>query len=73
MPIDNIFGIAGSALNAQMARMNSVASNMANASTVAGSEKEAFRGKRLVFKAVLDDQSQLPRDQTYQGGVKIDS
>lgn len=73
MPIDNIFGIAGSALNAQMARMNSVASNMANASTVAGSEKEAFRGKRLVFKAVLDDQSQLPRDQTYQGGVRIDS
>ena len=73
MPIDNIFGIAGSALNAQMARMNSVASNMANASTVAGSEKEAFRGKRLVFKAVLDDQSQLPRDQTYQGGVRIEA
>jgi len=73
MPIDNILGIAGSALNAQMARKNSVASNMATPSTVAGSEKEAFRGKRLVFKAVLDDQSQLPRDQTYQGGVKIDS
>ncbi|MEI7784691.1 MAG: flagellar basal body rod protein FlgC [Betaproteobacteria bacterium] len=75
MPIDNIFGIAGSALNAQMARMNAVASNLANASTVAGSEKEAYRGKRTVFKAVLEDQSQnkVPRDQTYQGGVKIEA
>ena len=73
MPIDNIFGIAGSALNAQMARMNAVASNLANASTVAGSEKEAYRGKRTVFKAVLEDQTQVPRDQTYQGGVKIDA
>jgi flagellar basal-body rod protein FlgC len=48
---------------------------MANASTVAGSEKEAYRGKRTVFKAVLEEQSQnqLPRDQTYQGGVRIEA
>lgn len=72
MPIDNIFGIAGSALNAQMARMNTVASNMANASTVAGSEKEAYRGKRTVFKAVMEEQK-VQRDQTYQGGVRIDA
>jgi len=75
MAIDNIFGIAGSALNAQMARMNAVASNLANASTVAGSEKEAYRGKRTVFKAVLEEQNQnqMPRDQTYHGGVRIDA
>ena len=75
MPIDNVFGIAGSALNAQMVRMNAVASNMANASTVAGSEKEAYRGKRTVFKAVLEEQNQnqMPRDQTYQGGVRIEA
>jgi len=75
MPIDNVFGIAGSALNAQMVRMNAVASNMANASTVAGSEKEAYRGKRAVFKAVLEEQNQnqMPRDQTYQGGVRIEA
>ena len=75
MPIDNIFGIAGSALNAQMARMNAVASNLANASTVAGSEKEAYRGKRTIFKAVLEEQNQnqMPRDQTYQGGVRIEA
>ena len=75
MPIDNIFGIAGSALNARMARMNATASNLANASTVAGSEKEAYRGKRTVFKAVMEEQNQnqLPKDQSYQGGVRIDA
>jgi flagellar basal-body rod protein FlgC len=73
MAIDNIFGIAGSALNAQMARMNATASNLANASTVAGNEQEAFRAKRTVFKAVLEEQTPVPRDQTYQGGVRIDA
>ena len=52
MALDNIFGIGGSALNAQTVRMNTVASNLANAGTVAGSDAEAFRGKRAVFKAI---------------------
>jgi flagellar basal-body rod protein FlgC len=54
MSLDNIFGIGGSALNAQTIRMNAVASNLANAGTVAGSETEAFRGKRAVFKAIME-------------------
>ena len=70
MALDNIFGIAGSALNAQTARMNTVASNLANASTVAGSDKEAYRGKRTIFKTVLEEQTQ-PRTLDYKGGVKI--
>lgn len=72
MALDNIFGIAGSALNAQTARMNVVASNLANASTVAGSDKEAYRGKRTVFRTVMEEQTQ-PRDLNYKGGVKIDA
>ena len=39
MAMDNIFGIAGTALNAQLTRMNATASNLANASTVAGSDQ----------------------------------
>ncbi len=72
MALDNIFGIAGSALNAQTTRMNAVASNLANASTVAGTEKDAFRGKRTVFRAVLEDVSN-PRDVNFKGGVKVDA
>ena len=71
MSLDNIFGIAGSALNAQTARMNATASNLANASSVAGAEKDAFRAKRAVFKTIMDQQ--LGGNQTpNQGGVKID-
>ncbi len=42
MSIGNIFGIAGTALNAQMTRMNATASNLANADTVAGSRRRGL-------------------------------
>ena len=71
MSMDNIFGIAGTALNAQLTRMNATASNLANASTVSGSEQEAFRGKRAVFKALMSEQM-TNQGAPYVGGVKID-
>ena len=70
MSFDKIFGIAGSALNAQSVRMNLTASNLANASTVSGSEQEAFRGKRPIFKAILEQQGP-GQVVDYQGGVSI--
>ena len=70
MALDKIFGIAGSALNAQTTRMNTTASNLANAGTVAGSDKDAFRAKRPLFQAILDQQL-MPKDGTYPGGVKV--
>ena len=56
MAMDNIFGIAGTALNAQLTRMNATASNLANAGTVATNGQDAFRAKRPVFKALMDSQ-----------------
>ena len=53
MALEHMFGIAGSALNAQTARMNASASNLSNAGTVAGTDKDAFRAKRTEFKAIL--------------------
>lgn len=69
--LDSVFGIAGTALNAQMVRMNTTASNLANATTVAGSEKDAFRAKRPVFKALLEEQM-TNAGAPYLGGVKVD-
>ncbi len=69
--IENIFGIAGTALNAQLIRMNATASNLANAGTSAGTEQEAFRAKRLVFKALVDKESTHAGAQ-HVGGVKVD-
>ena len=72
MSLDNIFGIAGSALNAQTTRMNATASNLANAGSVSGSEKEAFRGKRTVFKTILEGQRGA-QPTPNKGGVRIET
>jgi len=71
MSFENIFGVAGTALNAQITRMNATASNLANAGAVAGSEKEAFRAKRAVFKTLMEEQ-QTHAGAAYVGGVKVD-
>ena len=71
MSISSIFGIAGSALNAQQVRINVTASNLANAGTTASSEGEAFKAKRVVFQALLEkEQSSGGTPNT--GCVKID-
>ncbi len=46
-----IFSIAGSALTAQSARLNAVASNLANADSIVGSDGQPYRAKQVVFKA----------------------
>ncbi len=69
MALEDIFSVAGSALNAQTTRMNTTASNLANAATVAGSEDGAFRAKRAVFKSILADQM---GGDTNGGGIKVD-
>ena len=70
MGLDNLFGIAGSALNAQTSRMNSTASNLANAGSVASAEKDAFRAKRVVFKTIMDQQTGKG-DTGNQGGIRV--
>lgn len=52
----SIFDIAGSAMRAQSLRLNTTASNLANASSVAGTAEEAYRARHPVFAAVLDNE-----------------
>ncbi|MCK4710191.1 MAG: flagellar basal body rod protein FlgC [Gammaproteobacteria bacterium] len=49
------FQISGSAISAQSMRLNTTASNMANAETVASSEDEAYRARETVFQSYLYD------------------
>ena len=51
MSLFNVFSIAGSALTAQSARLNTVASNLANADSVVGADGQPYRAKQVVFKA----------------------
>jgi len=54
----SIFDISGRAMAAQMIRLNTTASNLANAGSVAGSEASAFRSLKPVFRAVPGAQGQ---------------
>ena len=48
--IKNVFDISGRAMAAQLIRLNTVASNLANAGNIAGSEEEAYRAIKPVFE-----------------------
>ncbi|WP_067867142.1 flagellar basal body rod protein FlgC [Neptuniibacter marinus] len=49
MSLSNVFGIAGSAMNAQTIRLNTTASNMANAESISSSVDETYRARKPVF------------------------
>jgi flagellar basal-body rod protein FlgC len=51
MSLFNVFDIAGSAMTAQSMRLNVVASNMANADSVTGTDGKPYRAKQVVFEA----------------------
>ena len=49
MSMFKIFNVAGSAVSAQSQRLNVVASNLANADTVAGPDGQAYKARQVVF------------------------
>ncbi|EMR14300.1 flagellar basal-body rod protein FlgC [Methylophaga lonarensis MPL] len=55
MSLFNIFDIAGSGMSAQSLRLNTTASNLANADSVSSSVGETYRSRQPVFATVLDD------------------
>jgi flagellar basal-body rod protein FlgC len=50
----SVFDIASRAMSAQMVRLNTSASNLANAGSVASSKDTAFRAIKPVFESVTD-------------------
>jgi len=55
MSFKSIADIAGSAMNAQTVRLNTIASNLANADSVAGTEADTYHARKPVFSTVMDD------------------
>jgi len=64
MSMLNVFGVSGSALNAQSVRLNTTASNLANADSVAGPDGEPYRAKQVVFET-------LPMNSSGASGVRV--
>ncbi|MDK2767774.1 MAG: flagellar basal body rod protein FlgC [Sphingomonas sp.] len=50
----SIFQVAGRAMSAQLVRMNTTASNLANVGQVASSPGEAYRSMKPVFRTAFD-------------------
>ena len=54
MSLFRIMDIAGSALGAQTIRMNTTASNMANANSASSSIDKTYRSRHPVFSTLVD-------------------
>jgi flagellar basal-body rod protein FlgC len=48
----NVFDIAGSGMSAESVRLNTVASNLANADSVSGDPTQVYQAKHPVFQTV---------------------
>ena len=56
MSLTSIFDVAGSGMQAQSIRLNTTASNMANAETASSSSDVTYRARHPVFASVLQAQ-----------------
>ncbi|MDD2408573.1 MAG: flagellar basal body rod protein FlgC [Tepidiphilus sp.] len=52
MAMLDVFKVAGSALTAQSVRLNTTASNLANAESVVGPDGQPYRAKQVVFRTI---------------------
>lgn len=83
MSLFTVFDIAGSAMSAQSVRLNTTASNLANAGNVASTPEEAYRGRHPVFQTLINNdtdsssagvsvrniiESDLPPNRVYEPG-----
>ena len=56
MPLLDVFPVSGSGMAAQSVRLNTTASNIANAQSVAADPADTYRARYPVFQATLADQ-----------------
>jgi flagellar basal-body rod protein FlgC len=71
MSLFSVFNVAGSALNAQTIRLNTTASNLANAESVNGDASKVYRARHPVFQALVDQSAALSDDPDSATGVRV--
>ena len=54
--IKNVFDISGRAMAAQLVRLNTIASNLANAGNLASTQEEAYRSLKPVCETKYSDE-----------------
>ncbi|SEK94581.1 flagellar basal-body rod protein FlgC [Atopomonas hussainii] len=77
MSLSSVFNIAGSAMSAQTVRLNTTASNIANAESVSSNRDETYRARHPVFAVQMQEalnggsQSLFARDEQAGRGVQV--
>lgn len=71
MGLTTIFDIAGSGMNAQSVRLNTTASNIANAETASSSTDQVYRGRHPVFQTLYHDEVGRGMQSPESAGVKV--
>jgi len=55
MSVFKVFDVAGSGMSAQMLRLNTIASNLANADTISTNENDVYQARHPVFESVMQN------------------
>ncbi len=71
MSLFNVFNVAGSALNAETIRLNTTASNLANAESVNGDSTKVYKARHPVFQSMMDASDPFSADASAATGVKV--
>jgi flagellar basal-body rod protein FlgC len=71
MSLFSIFNTAGSALNAQTIRLNTTASNLANAESVNGDPAKVYRARHPVFQTMMDTSEPSFDGENSTAGVRV--
>lgn len=71
MSLFDVFNVSGSGLNAETIRLNTTASNLANAESTDGDVTKVYRARHPVFKSMLDTQSSGIDDEEASTGVRV--
>ncbi len=72
MSLFNVMNVAGSALAAQSIRLNTTASNMANANSASSSLEATYRARHPVFMTALDESADFGTEFEDAAGVGVE-
>ncbi len=71
MSLFSVFNVAGTALNAETIRLNTTASNLANAESESGNPATVYRAREPVFKTMMDAAGSDSNSARAVAGVRV--
>jgi len=71
MSLFNVFNVSGSALNAQTIRLNTTASNLANAESTDGDATKVYRARHPVFQSMMSSAAGFDDEEDASSGVRV--